>query len=44
MVAPVKMDKNVEKICARTLSGVKGSAPGAVPSGGEIIILNESFN
>jgi hypothetical protein len=32
MVIPVKIDKNVEKVRARTLSGVKGSAPGAVPN------------
>ena len=30
MVVPVKMDKNVEKIRACTLGGVKGSAPDAV--------------
>jgi hypothetical protein len=44
MVVPVKMDKNVKKIHTHTLSGVKGSTPGAVPNEEGIIILDESFS
>jgi hypothetical protein len=44
MVVSIKMDKNVKKIPARTLSGVKGSAPDAVPNEEEIIILDKSFS
>jgi hypothetical protein len=44
MVIPIKMDKNVKKICAYTLSDVKGSTPGAIPNKEEIIILDESFS
>jgi hypothetical protein len=44
MVVPIKMNKNIEKICACTLSSVKGSASGAVPNKEEIIILDKSFS
>jgi len=44
VTVPVKTDRNVEKTCSHTLSGVKGRAPGAVPNEEEIVIPGGSFS
>jgi hypothetical protein len=43
VVVPVKKDRNVERTRSRTLSGVIGRAPGAVPKEEEIVIPDGSF-
>ena len=43
VTVPVKKDRNVEKTRTRTLSGVKGRAPGAVVNEEEIVIPDGSF-
>ena len=43
VTVPVKKDRNVEKTRTRTLSGVKGRAPSAIPNEEEIIIPDGSF-
>lgn len=43
VTVPVKKDRNVEKTRTRTLSGVKGRAPGPVPNEEEIVIPDGSF-
>ena len=43
VTVPVKKDRNVEKTRIRTLSGVKGRAPGPAPNEEEIVIPDGSF-
>jgi Domain of unknown function (DUF1708) len=43
VTVPVKKDKNVEKTRTRTLSGVKGRAPGPVVNEEEVVIPDGSF-
>jgi hypothetical protein len=44
MTVPVMKDRNVEKTGTRTLSGVKGRAPGAVLNEEEVDILDGAFS